>query len=200
VYRRRVFECRHQPFPIRDDLAIELAKAYGEPHRAYHNATHIAELLGWFDRVADDVGWRDAGEVYAAILFHDAFYAPGALDNEARSAVWAHDAGLPVDPDRVGELILMTAQHGSIGNADRDAALFLDCDMAIVGAPAEQFARYDAAITKEFGFLPRDTFRTGRRAFLDKLLARPRIFLSDYFHALLDAQARDNLRTTIAKY
>jgi predicted metal-dependent HD superfamily phosphohydrolase len=195
-----VFECRHQPFPIREDLATELEKSYGEPHRAYHNLTHITELLGWFDRVADEVGWREPAEVYAAILFHDAFYAPGALDNEARSAVWAHDAGLPVDVDRVGELILLTAQHGSVGNADRDAALFLDCDMAIIGSPADQFTHYDAAIAKEYGSMPKEAFRTGRRAFLEKLLARPRIYLSDYFHELLDAQARENLAATIARY
>jgi predicted metal-dependent HD superfamily phosphohydrolase len=197
VYRLRVFECRHQPFVLPEALAAELAVAYGEPHRAYHDASHIAELLDWFDTVADDVGWDQPREVYAAILFHDAIYDPGAKDNEARSADWARRAGLAVDADRVADLILMTAKHGAHDSADRDAALFLDCDMAILGAPPERFAAYDAAIAREYASVPPDAYRAGRSAFLRGLLDKPRIFLSDYFHARLDAQARANLRAAL---
>jgi len=123
-----------------DALASDLASAYSEPHRAYHNTTHIAELLGWFDRVADAPGWQVPADVYTAILFHDAVYAPGAKDNEARSADWARRAiashGLPANADRVAEMIDLTAQHGKLETATGDAALFLDADMAIVGSPA----------------------------------------------------------------
>ena len=193
-----MFDCRHRPLALPDDLAAQLAAAYGEPHRAYHDATHIAELLGWFDRVADDVGWHRPAEVYAAIVFHDAVYEPGAKDNEARSATWARRAGLPVDADRVAELILMTASHGANHAADHDAALFLDSDMAVIGAPAEAFARYDAAIASEYAAIPRELYRRKRREFLERLLQLPRIFLTDYFHARLDTQARANLSAALA--
>src|SRR5579862_4466494 len=89
VYRGIVFECRHRPIALPAELAEALAAAYGEPHRRYHDANHVAEVLAWYDRVADDVGWDRPVEVYVAILFHDAIYAPGAKDNEARSAAWA---------------------------------------------------------------------------------------------------------------
>src|SRR5690606_2549590 len=105
LYTALVFDCRHQPLHLPRDLVAQLAAAYGEPHRAYHNASHIAEVLGWFDRVADDVGWHRPAEVYVAIVFHDAIYEPAAKDNEARSASWARSAGLPVDGARVAELI-----------------------------------------------------------------------------------------------
>jgi predicted metal-dependent HD superfamily phosphohydrolase len=201
-----MFDCRHQPLRLPDPLVAELAAAYGEPHRTYHSAAHIAEVLGWFDRVVDDLGWLEPAEVYVAIVFHDAVYQPGASDNEARSAAWARRARLSaddqvnatmVDRDRVAELIELTARHGHVTKADHDAALFLDCDMAIVGAAPETFAAYDAAIAREYSRVPPDAYRVGRRAFLAGLAARPRIFLTDYFHRRLDAQARANLAAAL---
>jgi predicted metal-dependent HD superfamily phosphohydrolase len=189
-----VFECRHQPLQLPGDVARELAAAYSEPHRAYHNLTHIAELLGWFDRVADDVGWKNPGEVYAAILFHDAIYVPGAKDNEAKSAEWALRAGFG---EPVAELIYLTQNHTGVAHAGHDQAHFLDADMAIVGSPPAQFAAYDAAIAREYSHVPPDAFRAGRKAFLEKLLQTPRIFGTEYFHTRLDAQARANLRDAI---
>jgi predicted metal-dependent HD superfamily phosphohydrolase len=194
-----MFECRHQPLRLPEALAAQLAAAYGEPRRAYHDGRHIEELLGWFDRIEDDVRWRAPAEVYATILFHDAIYEPGKTDNEARSAAWARASGLPVDLERVAKLILMTASHGTHQWTDHDAALFLDSDMAIIGAPAPQFAAYDAAIAAEYAHVPRDAFRAGRRAFLEGLAQKPRIFLTEYFHDRLDAQARQNLATAIER-
>src|SRR6185436_6761363 len=112
LYTASMFDCRHQPLRLPAELVAQLAAAYGEPHRAYHNATHIAEVLGWFDRVRYDLGWLEPAEVYTAIVFHDAIYQPGAKDNEARSAKWARTAQLAsdaklnemiVDRDRVAE-------------------------------------------------------------------------------------------------
>ena len=163
VYRGIVFDCRHRPIELPLGLAASLAAAYREPHRAYHDGNHIAEVLGWFDRVADDIGWRQPVEVYLAIVFHDAIYQPGATDNEARSAAWARDTGLG-EVDRIAQLIELTARHGELAPADVDpeAALFLDCDMAILGAAPAAFAAYDAAIAIEYGHVPREAFR--RRA------------------------------------
>ena len=68
--------------------------------------------------------------------------------------------------------------------------------MAIVGAPPAQFAAYDAAIAREYSHVPAEAFRAGRRAFLAGLAAKPRIFITDYFHKLLNNQARKNLTGT----
>ncbi|HEY1813549.1 MAG TPA: hypothetical protein VGG74_14455 [Kofleriaceae bacterium] len=192
------FACRHQPLELPAALAAELAAAYGEPHRAYHDASHIAEVLGWFDRVADDLGWQDPATVYVAIVFHDAIYAPGATDNEARSADWVRRSGLPCDLARAAALVELTARHGHQVTADRDAALFLDCDMAILGASPAAFDAYDAAIAREYAAIPAEAFRAGRRNFLQGVLAMPRIFVSDYFHDQLDAPARANLTRVVS--
>ncbi|HWU88436.1 MAG TPA: hypothetical protein VN253_14215 [Kofleriaceae bacterium] len=197
-----MFGCRHAPLSLPADVERNLASAYAEPHRAYHNADHIAEVLRWYDLVADEAGWRDPTAVYLAALFHDAVYDPLAKDNEARSADLARR--LAGAPDRTAELILLTARHGALDPAvfddDPDAAHFLDCDTAILGAPPAEFDAYDAAIAAEYRAVPADAFLAGRRAFLANQLARPRIFQSPLFHARLDAAARANLARALARY
>jgi predicted metal-dependent HD superfamily phosphohydrolase len=194
-----VFACAHQPLELPAALVAELAAGYDEPGRVYHDASHIAEVLGWFDRVFEDVGWRDPATVYVAIVFHDAIYVPSAKDNEVRSADWLRRSNLPCDLSRAAALVELTARHGHNSNVDRDAALFLDCDMAILGASPAAFDAYDAAIAHEYAAVPADAFRAGRRTFLQGVLAMPRIFLSDYFHELLDGAARNNLRRALAR-
>jgi predicted metal-dependent HD superfamily phosphohydrolase len=198
VYRATVFECRHQPLVLPDALLTELASAYREPQRAYHDAMHIAELLRWFDRVADGPGWDQPADIYVALLFHDAIYVPGAKDNEAASAAWARRAiaqhGIAVDADHVASLIALTAQHGTIARAAGDTALFLDADMAIVGAPSDAYHAYARQIRREYAMVPAVAYRAGRGAFLETLVQKSRLYFTDYFHALLDSQARANLR------
>ena len=42
-----MFGCRHAPLALPPEIERALAAAYAEPHRAYHTAAHIAEVL-WF--------------------------------------------------------------------------------------------------------------------------------------------------------
>ncbi len=196
-----MFACRHTPSQLPDIVVQRLATLYAEPHRAYHTAAHIADVLGWFDVVADAAGWRDPASVYLAIVFHDAIYDPIRADNEARSAALAVE--LVGATHRVTELIELTARHGKLDPAevgtDHDAAHFLDSDTAILGAPAAAFDAYDAAIRLEYRHVVDDAYRAGRGAFLASMLGRPRIFFSDFFHTRLDGAARANLARAIAR-
>jgi predicted metal-dependent HD superfamily phosphohydrolase len=195
-----VFASRHAPLTLAPEVERVLAAAYGEPHRAYHNATHITEVLRWFDFVGDEAGWRDVLPVYLAIVFHDAVYHPARGDNEARSAQLARE--LANAPERTAELILLTARHGSIepDPVDADAGYFLDCDTAILGAPPAEFDAYDAAIAAEYRHLPASAFRAGRREFLARMLGRPCIFLTELFRSRLERPARANLARALARY
>lgn len=194
-----VFTARHAPYAITPELEAVLARHYGEPHRAYHDATHIAEVLGWFDAVAEGPGWQAPRDVYDAILFHDVIYDGRASDNETRSAELALAHGCS---QRTAELIALTARHGKLtrDDVDHDAALFLDCDTAILGAAPAAFDAYDRAIAIEYGHVPPELYRAGRGAFLRMMRARPRLFLTDLFHDRLDAAARANLDHAIARY
>ncbi len=200
------------PVDIDAGQHAELEAAYAMPARAYHNFRHVQEVLRHFADVAEGPGWTQPAEVYLAIQYHDAIYEPGRRDNESRSAElaiariahWLPDAG--VDSLRVAELIELTARHGQFTPSDfgddgfaLDARHFLDCDMAILGAEAEVFDAYDRGIAEEYrGHVPEFLFKLNRRRFLEGLLKRERIFVSDWFHQRYDAAARANLRRATA--
>lgn len=195
---------RHAPFALVPALQEALAAAYAAPPRAYHHLGHVAEVLAELDRAGDERPWRGPAEVYVAALFHDAVYVAGRGDNEARSAALAREV-LPraapevrVDAGRVDHLILLTARHGSLGPADvagdPDAARLLDADLAILAAPPAAYDAYERAIAAEYAAaVPAEAYRAGRRRFLERLLAAPRLFLDEANHDRLDRQARANL-------
>ena len=186
-------------------MLAAIHQAYRVPLRAYHSWSHIEEVEHWYQEVLEGPGWKKPREVFIAILCHDAIYVAGRKDNEAKSAqlaldlVGKHLPNQQLDAARISELILLTARHGSLvpSDVDPEAALFLDCDMAILGASPEVFDRYDAAIREEYSVVPGVLYSFGRRRFLTRLLSAPRIFLSDYFHARLDAAARANLHRAL---
>lgn len=184
-----------------DALLAELRAAYATPGRAYHTWQHVEDVALHYTQVARDIGWRAPNEVFVAILYHDAVYVPGGKTNEAESAVLTRSAvrrfslETVLDMGRIERLIHLTARHGSlsVADVDRDEALFLDCDMAILAAAPATFDAYERGIATEYSFLPVAEYAAGRRAFLARVLRAERIFLSRYFHDALDAPARANL-------
>lgn len=188
-----------------------LRAAYADPPRHYHGFAHVQEMLRHHAAVASGPGWQQPVETWLAALYHDAVYVAGRRDNEERSARLARDHAthwLPraaIDLDRVAALIGMTARHGQITVDDlrgdprpADAMHFLDCDMAILGAGDAAFDAYDRGIAAEYAHVPAPLFQAGRRRFLADLLARERIFLSDFFHVRHDVAARRNLARRLA--
>lgn len=204
---------QHPPLALPAAQLASLAAAYATPPRAYHNFEHVGEVLRHHAEVAAGPGWSQPVESYLAALYHDAVYEAGRADNEARSAAlalagiarWLPDAG--IDAPRVAALIESTARHGQLAPEDfgedaaaDDARHFLDCDMAILGAEPRAFDAYDRGIAAEYrGKLPAWLFRRNRRRFLEALLARPRIFLGDFFHQRYDATARANLHRALSR-
>ncbi len=197
----------HDPWqPLADlaPLALEPARyaalvaASADPPRAYHSFGHVLDVAARWRDVDVRLGWTRRRETFAAVLYHDAIYFAGRSDNEERSAALARSelAGRgDLDLAEVERLILLTARHGRIDahEIDRDAALFLDCHMAILGETPERFAAYDRAIRSEYAAVPDDLYRVGRRRFLKRLLASPRIFLSEDFRERLEGRARGNV-------
>lgn len=199
--------------PLPPGMEQALRAAYADPPRAYHHYGHVEAVLRHFAEVAAGPGWAHPVEAWLAVLYHDAVYVPGRRDNEARSAAlarseiarWLPAAG--VDADAVAGLILLTARHGTLepaalgaGPGGDDRRLFLDCDMAILGAPPEAFDAYDRAVAEEYrGVVPGWLYRANRRRFLRGLLQRPRIYLSDFFHDRLEAAARANLGRALGR-
>ena len=184
-------------YPVFDVLVA----AYSAPDRHYHNLEHINEVF----RVAARLGsiTDDTGPLHLAIWFHDAVYDSRAKDNEARSAELAETLlgpiGVPASTlGRVKQLVLATAHLTTDQpTGDRDAAILLDADLAILGASDERYRRYAADIRKEYSWVPEEDYRKARAAVLENFLARPRIFRHDLLFQEGEEQARTNLRGEI---
>lgn len=184
-------------------LKAELEVRYAEPHRHYHTMVHVRALLDHAAACHDDLD--DPGVVEAAIWFHDAVYDSRAKDNEARSAALAAEMLKGrMARERLRKVVAMieaTASHKLPelpGRAGLDAALFLDIDLSILGAPAEVFDACEHNVRLEYAWVPDDRWRRGRAAVLAGFLERPRLFLTERFHRLLDMPARENLRRSLA--
>lgn len=176
-----------------DALGEALIRAWDEPQRRYHDQSHLIWLLDEADRRAALIS--DRAFVGYAIWFHDAVYEPGRPDNETLSADWARtslarDAGLA---ERVAHVIAMTKDHAA-GEASGDAALFLDMDIAILGAPWGAYCAYAAGIRAEYPHVVDPAFAGGRGSFLAKQLERPRTFRTDLYEGELGETARANMR------
>lgn len=186
------------PHPDERDPFDDLAARYDEPHRHYHNATHIHACLGLFDEVRGQV--HDPVSLELALWFHDAIYEPRANDNEDRSASLAAAAlqtcGAAVArTDHVSALILATKTHESTN--EPDAPWMLDIDLAVLGAAPEVFAAYDAGIHAEYAWVEHVVYRARRTEVLAAFLARPQIYLTPLFRDRFELTARANLARTL---
>jgi predicted metal-dependent HD superfamily phosphohydrolase len=176
-----------------DALGQALIRAWAEPQRKYHDQSHLIWLLDEADRRASVIS--DARFFGYAIWFHDAVYKPGEPDNETLSADWARTSLVAEQTlaDRVGRIIDMTKHHER-GEASGDEGLFLDMDIAILGAPWEAYCAYAAGIRAEYPHIVDPTFAAGRGAFLEGQLTRARTFRTDLYESELGETARANMR------
>ncbi len=189
---------------IGDSLRTELTALYRQPGRHYHGLSHIEALLALLSR--NSQAFTDPQAVEAAIWFHDAVYDSTRGDNEAKSAALAAEKldGL-LASERLARVVAMieaTATHALPDIADEaarhDAALFLDMDLSILGAAPADFAAYERAVRREYAWVDDNAWRSGRAGVLRKFLERPRIFQTDLFRDLYEAQARDNIAQSLA--
>lgn len=191
--------------PIADRGAIPLfavvERAWSAPGRAYHSVEHLTELLHRCREVDADVGWASPVDVFLASLFHDAIYEPLRADNEVRSAALASEQ-IAAEPSlrdaslaRVVQWIEATARHGAHPprSVDDDEGMFLDADMAILGADEDRYRRYVVDVRTEYAAVPEEAFIRGRRSFVRGVLASPAVFVSPYFRARFEDVSRDNL-------
>lgn len=183
-----------------DDL--EAAGAYlvgrwSEPHRAYHDVTHLTAVLDVVDRYADLAPHPD--RVRLAAWMHDAVYDPRALGdaNERDSAAFARGLlttlGTPIEvAAEVARLVSLTAGHATAED-DPDGELLCDADLAILAGDDNRYAEYVAAIRREYAHVPEETFRAGRGQVLRALLELPSIYRLPPLKEAWESTARANL-------
>lgn len=181
-------------------LRDHLLAAWSEPQRHYHTLQHLRECLAHFEATQELAA--HPGEVGLALWFHDAVYDPTRHDNEQRSADWARDCvlqagGAPAAAERVHALVMATRHDAAPQNVD--ACLLVDIDLAILGAPRERFDEYERQVGLEYAHVPPAQRRVGRSRILRAFLERPAIYATPFFHARLEAAARENLAYSLGK-
>ena len=178
-----------------------IAQHYNEPHRKYHNLSHIDFCLAELSKMQVDDPSRS--QIELALWFHDIIYDPHAKDNERKSAAvfrkFALEGQLP-DPfiETVVTMIEATEKHQVPPEQDHFATrLFLDLDLAILGADENIFWTYDRAIRAEYKWVPKTFYRSQRSKILKSFLERPTIYFTTEFQKLYEARARHNLNQSI---
>jgi predicted metal-dependent HD superfamily phosphohydrolase len=169
----------------------DLAQLYAEPTRHYHTLRHIRRCLHYLDQAHSAIPHPDVVEL--ALWCHDVVYVPGARDNEQRSAdwfrQWADDriaAG-----ERICEMILAT-RHTRVP-AGLDEQFACDIDLAVLGSRRSCFREDGVRLREELPDLDDRAYDMRERTFLGNLLARPRIYYTDFFHTRCETRARGNL-------
>jgi predicted metal-dependent HD superfamily phosphohydrolase len=168
--------------------------AWSEPHRRYHDLSHLAAVLGLVDALSEAAD--DADAVRLAAWYHDVVHDPRSAENEARSAGRAR-AGLRglVPDDRLAEverLVLLTVDHDPAPD-DANGAVLCDADLAVLASPPEAYAAYASAVRAEYGHLSDADFTAGRIAVLERLLALPALYRLPEDDERWTATARANL-------
>lgn len=182
-----------------------IVEAYSDPGRHYHTLDHVADMLDLLDQYARPqwkwASWEDDPtaywEVVLAVFFHD--LVNGGMDGQdeeksvqaAERALNAEDGCLSLDTKK---LIRATYKAGVGQELSPKAQLFVDADMAILGAHPERYAEYARQIRQEYAQFSDDQYRQGRAHFLAETLARPRIFFSGVFYNAFEKQARENMQ------
>lgn len=174
---------------------------YGDLRRRYHSLQHLQECFDRFDE-ARALAERP-GEVTMAIWYHDAIYDATRQDNEEKSAELAREALMGAGAgseaaERVHALIVATRHRAE--PPERDAALLVDVDLAILAAPSARFGEYEQQIREEYAHVPSAAFQDARRKILEGFLARPQIFRTLLFHGKYERQARLNIASALSGY
>ncbi len=180
-----------------------IATRYNETQRAYHTLDHLQQLFVQFEQIKPHL--HNPHIIALALYYHDVIYDPARLDNELKSAEYAVKALSPcLDIDicqHIYALIMMTATHQLDEFADHDkcsdAAYLLDMDLSILGALWAEYELYAKAIRQEYAHVSDVDYRAGRVGVLQELLARPTLYLTDYYYKQLEKRALDNIKYEI---
>ncbi len=174
-----------------------LLRRYGEPTRHYHTPSHVMRVVMEFERVKSE--FDRPYRVLAALFYAQSvsnvqpeksadywkFVAENAIGIENKMAVIA-----------VRDMIALSGPHPSADRPhDRDTALFLDIELAIIGSEPSAYDESGSAFRKEC----REHYTDDQWAmvriecFLDPLLQSKTIFFTPEFEAHYGERARANL-------
>ena len=181
---------------VMDDVWALLATLYGEDHRAYHNLSHVGNMLDHLDD-CQEVESREA--IAWAIWFHDVVYDPKSSSNEAESAaLFRERLGTSMETALVeeAERLIMVTDPRTDRPSDFAGQLMGDLDLLTLGADQPDYEAYAKAIRQEYAFVPAEAFAKGRAEVMERFLAQDQIYQTPLF-AHLEKPARANIQAEV---
>lgn len=180
----------------RQTLLETLLKKYSAKGRVYHNANHLCEIFILLNEFAALLTEPDATDW--AVFYHDAIYNPLRKDNEQRSAQLAlqvmQQLNLPHQTIMLTQELILATQNHIATRQNVTLYLFLDADLAILGAAPEKYDLYARAIRTEYRLVPDVLYRPGRKRVLQHLLDKPALYYMPQMQARFEQQARMNIQ------
>ena len=186
---------------------------YTQPHRHYHNFSHIRTLLKAFEQYKSK--FEDPLAVELAIWFHDVVYDPQSKFNEDASAELAFSLILKLKnielAKKVKELIMFTKWSDDsfyTGNlydlqqnfkyASNDFFLLRDIDWSGFGLPWDKFQKNGDMLRLEVPYLSDRDYAKRYLDFLNSIIEMSRpLYCSDIFNKKFEIKAKGNIRKEI---
>jgi predicted metal-dependent HD superfamily phosphohydrolase len=176
--------------------------AWGEERRRYHGIEHLVDCLRELDGAHATSPTAELVEL--ALWYHDVIYEPGAQACEERSAQMlladVATLAIPVEAARAAADLVRSTAHASDSIETNTPAtdLILDIDLSILGRDALRFMDFEYGVEEEYAAVSGIEFRVGRGRFLAALLARPRLFRTEYFRVRYEQRARVQIAALLA--
>lgn len=191
-----------------DAAADRLIDRWTAPDRRYHDVAHLVDLLQHVDELQQET--HNLHLVKLAAWYH------GAVFDAAESAAYAHRGGedeaasaevartdllaLGVPDaavDTVASMVEGLARHTAPRDSV-DAAVLSDADLAILASDPQRYRSYLERVREEYAHIPKHDYLEARRAIVERLLARERLYTSP-MGATWERQARENLTAERAR-
>lgn len=191
-----------------DAAAQELAQAWMEPGRFFHNLEHLKALLENIDFMAQTA--RNPDALRLAAWFHGVRFdvsaqavaqAKDGLDIHA-GALKAQEVltSLEMPQPQVQRVVgLIESLEGHRGDPDDiDAQVLSDADLSILAADPEDYLDYMCQLRREYSAYDDAEFVSARSQVVSALLARRQLFWTHAASAW-EELARENLRAELER-
>jgi predicted metal-dependent HD superfamily phosphohydrolase len=171
-----------------------IAKSYYDRNNlAYHNWDHVNDMISRIPKELNNVDKWQKELLIEAIVWHDAIYQPGALNNEERSAE-LYGSVIMTNPKAMDDyldlvnhpnkqiinMILSTQHHYPIVAGDMLQEVIIDLDLFGLSLDWPDYINNGKKIFKEFD-IGEPHWREPRQKWVEKFLARDKIYQSGFF-------------------
>ena len=172
--------------------------------RAYHNLSHLAYMINMLNIYLAQHPNDEFEDCYRLAIFaHDYFHGDSevfyddGLSDEERSAEVVKEWNRKLYLD-VKRLVLATKHDRQ--DLDEEEAVMADLDLSILGTSSQNvWDWYCSGIRKENSELDDAVYKAKRIEFLSGMLAKKRIFHTEFFYNMLEEQARKNIENELQK-